>query len=96
MFANHRQAKSMELSKNLATDFFKFMQRACKFNQRVFEYKTYCKNLNPFKFLTFIDDRIRKKFSTHMQRKRKAETKFKTLLEKAIMTYADKASIAYP
>ena len=31
-----------------------------------------------------------------MTRKRKAENKFKVLLEKAIMQYADKASIAYP
>lgn len=31
-----------------------------------------------------------------MQRKRKAEMKFNNLLEKAIMTYADKAPIAYP
>jgi hypothetical protein len=30
-----------------------------------------------------------------MHRKRKAENKFKNLLEKAIMTYADKASVAY-
>lgn len=89
--ATHNWKQVTSEAEEVAGVFLKFMNRALKLNQVIFDYKSYCKIRanNP-------DDRIRKKFNLHMSRKEKAEKKFKIALEKAIMSYAEKASSFFP
>lgn len=85
--ATLNQKQVTQQAEEVSGGFLRFMNRALKLNQVVFDYKSYCKF-----FVDLLDDRIRRKFNQHMQRKEKAEKKFKVALEKAIMSYAEKAT----